>query len=165
MSLWIHGFFICISIHIACFVLLRSDCVLNSAFVRQGDTRGFLSACFLREVWYLVRMMIEHTHLLPLLTELASLTKCEQQVFLHCLQKCPRPVAFSDDCRKVAQALGLHLRSVQRALAAIRRKEHLRQCVQVVYIHKREELYHDYREYRDRQGCQGQSEDAEENHL
>lgn len=104
-------------------------------------------------------MQISHTDIMPLLDEVLSLTRCEQRVFVYCLINCPKPVYYSSDIRIIADTLSLHVRTVERALRAIRFLPHLGACVQPRKYNHREELYYDERE---REIHTGENQDREE---
>lgn len=82
-------------------------------------------------------MKISANTILPIMTELAALTRCEQRVFLHCLVKYPRPIYRSGDIQCIALQLDLHPRTVQRALISISQHKHLAVCVRPVKRFKR----------------------------
>ena len=82
------------------------------------------------------------TNILNFMEEFSKLTQTQQRVFLYCLQECPRPHAYSEDVRKIANATKLHVRTVQRALCEIRTKPKLANAVYFSKFNSKKELYH-----------------------
>lgn len=82
-------------------------------------------------------MKIASNALIPLMREMAALTKCEQLVFLHCLDKYPRPIYRSGDIQCIALQLSIHPRTVQRALISISGQKHLAACVRPIRRNRR----------------------------
>lgn len=65
-------------------------------------------------------MLISTDDLVPLVSALTALSTTQQAVFLYCLRNLASPVLYSGDTRRIAASLRLHVRTVQRALQAIK---------------------------------------------
>ena len=107
---------------------------------------------------------INSKDLMPLLREVTSLTRSEQDVFIHCLQHCPRPVYYSADIRTIADILQLNKRTVERALRRIRYMPIIGRCVTPVRYNQQQELYHHARQQqqRNRQGNDNDQHDDDQ---
>lgn len=96
-------------------------------------------------------MRIDSSQLLTMLEEYSLLSGNQRRVFLHCLVKLPRPVAYSSDIRSISMACGYHVRTVQKALRLISSLPTLGQCVKLTRINRKEALYV---EHQDKQATQ-----------
>ena len=74
-------------------------------------------------------MLLSSDDLVPLCSALLSLSITQQAVFLHCLRHRPSPCLYSGDTRRIALSLRLHVRTVQRALQAIKKDPILSKAV------------------------------------
>ena len=85
-------------------------------------------------------MPVETADLVPILRELVSLSPAHQRVWIFCLVHLPVVRLYSSDVADVALRLGMTPRTVQRALAAIKRTPTLSRCVSTLRINPREDL-------------------------
>lgn len=81
--------------------------------------------------------------LIDFLREFAALTSVQQRVYLFCLTHLPHPRLYSSDIRRIAVALDLSPRTVQRALQSIKHTKTLRRAVCAVRINQKEHLTYD----------------------
>lgn len=75
------------------------------------------------------------------LQEFARLSPVEQKIFLFCLQKIPHPRKFTGDIAYIAQSIGVHRKSVERALKKISASRLLRRCVCYILLDVKREFY------------------------
>ena len=88
-------------------------------------------------------MMINSDEILPLLNELLSLTKAQQNIFLYCLKKCPRPRPYTGDLFQISNATKSCRNTVHDALVLINKKKYLSKIVRYVRINTKEQIFYD----------------------
>ena len=89
-------------------------------------------------------MQIDVKALVPLLADFSCLNAVQQAVFLYCLETRPIVMRHTADVREIAEALDLHVRTVQRSIRAIRRRPMLSKIVVVVNVNRKQEILHEY---------------------
>ena len=93
-----------------------------------------------------MRMIIEHTLLIPLLKELATLSPVQQEVFLFCLEHLPEPKAYTGDLLRIRSAVGCKPRTAQVALQIITKSKILSQMVKYHRINRKEARIHEFQQ-------------------
>ena len=102
-------------------------------------------------VYYLQRpapkiMTIDQQDLIPLLLEVLSLPRAHQRVWIFLLREMPVVRLYSPDVADVALRLGMTPRTVQRALASIRRTTILSRTVKTTRVNPQEHFIHEHQQ-------------------
>ena len=67
--------------------------------------------------------------LLSFLKEFSRLTPAQQEIFLFCLEKCPRPIAYTNDVTMIVTFTGRPRKTIFRAFSAFAQSNRLSDLV------------------------------------